>query len=112
MADKSSSSTHIRPIYPNILSLYLSGGRGGYLDKLNRDLKEFEKYLKASGAKEPPSALNKHAEWWFEHYVHGKSYDDIAREVANNEGNPEAVYIGKTVSRFSRLIDVDPMERN
>jgi len=111
--DRSQLSAHIRPIYPGTLSLYLSSGRVGYLNKLNRRLKEFEKELKASGAKEPPSALDKHAEWWFDYYVHDTKFLDIANKIAETEkgGGPQPENIRKAVIRFSELLGIDPIER-
>lgn len=104
-------SAYIEPIYPSLLSLFLSGGRIGYLTKLNERLKEFERELKDSGLKEPPSALDKHAEWWFEYYVHDRSYYEIAKIYSNTKGNPEGAYIRKQIGKFSRLIDIKPIKR-
>lgn len=111
LTENNSSSAHIEPIYPSLLSLYLSGGRVGYLSKLNDRLEEFEKELKASGFKEPPSAMHKHIEWWFEYYVHDKSYYDIAKQYADSKGNPEGAYVRKQIGNFSRLIDIKPVKR-
>lgn len=112
LGDKGPLSEHIRPIYPSTLSLYLSGGRVGYLKMLNRRLKEFERKLKASGAKEPPSALDKHAEWWFDHYVHDTKFPEIANKTIgpNNETGRYPENIRKAVIKFSELLGIDPIE--
>jgi len=112
VGDKSPLSADNGPIYPSILSLYLSGGRTGYLDKLNRRFKEFEEKMKASGAKEPPSALGKHAEWWFDHYVHDIKFPDIANKIAeiDERGGPQTENIGKAVIKFSEFLGIDPIE--
>lgn len=97
----------------NILSLYLAGGRRGLIDKFNERLIEFEGELKASGAKEPPSSLRTHAEWWFDHYVHNMGFPDIANKIAetDSEGGPHPQNIKKAVLNFSELADMEPTER-
>ena len=97
----------------NILSLYLSGGRRGFINKLNRRLVEFEKELKTLGVKEIPSALSKHAEWWFDHYVHDIEFPDIANKIAeiDKRGGPQPENIKKAVVKFSKLAGIEPLER-
>jgi len=97
----------------NIVSLYLAGGRRGFIDKFNKRLIEFEQELKASGAKEPPSALRTHAEWWFDHYVHNMKFSDIADRTIgpNNEAGRYPENIRKAVLKFSALADIEPIER-
>lgn len=76
--------------------------------------KKFEAYeheLKAGGLKEYPSALQNHAKWWFEHYVHKKRYDEIAQEETYTPGGSLVSYarnIGTAVKRFSNLIGIVP----
>jgi hypothetical protein len=98
----------------DIFSLYLAGGRRGFTDKLNKRLVDFEKRLKASGAKEPPSALRTHAEWWFDHYVYNKGYFDIANKIAEldkkGSGGPQEENIRKAIIRFSNIADIEPIE--
>lgn len=103
----------IWPAYMNIVSFYLAGGRGGYISEVNDRLGDFEGKLKASGAKEPPSALRKHAEWWFDHYVHDIEFPEIAERIAkiDDRGGPQAENIRKAVIRFSELLGIDPIER-
>jgi hypothetical protein len=97
----------------NVLSLYLAGGRRDFTNKLNRRLKEFEQKLKASGAREPPSALRIHAEWWFDHYVYGMKFPDIANGTIgpNNEAGRYPQNIRNAVLKFSALLGIEPVER-
>jgi len=113
LSDNSLRSAYIEPLYPGILSLYFSGGRVGYLNKLNDRLNEFEKELQASGAKEPPSALSKHAKWWFDHYVYNIKFPNIANKIAqiDKKGGPQVENIKKAVVKFSELLGINPIER-
>jgi len=73
-------------------------------------LRDYEPRLKALGLTEYPSSLHKHARWWFEHFVHGKKYDDIAQEETYSPGGSLVSYgrnVGDAVRRFSRLIGID-----
>ncbi len=92
----------------NMLSLYLAGGRQGLINKLNKRLVEYEKDLKSSGAKELPSALFRHAEWWFQHHVYKLSFPAISRKVqeVTLEVGPYPENIQKEVSKFSKLLDI------
>ena len=69
--------------------------------------------MKSIGMKEYPSALNKHAGWWFEYYVRGISLTDIANSIAfvDNEGGPQPQNIRSAISKFSELIDIKPGDR-
>lgn len=73
-------------------------------------LKDYEDRLKALGLTEYPSSLCRHGRWWFEHFVHGRKYDDIAQEEAYTPGGSPVSYarnVGEAVRRFSRLIGID-----
>jgi hypothetical protein len=101
-------------IWPiNIVSLYLAGGRRGFVKQFNEKLIEFEKRLKDSGIKEPPSALRRHARWWFDHYVHNVKFYDIANEIAQTDrkGGPQIENVRKAVIKFSKTTDIEPIER-
>ena len=85
-------------------------GREEIQADLAEKLKAYENRLKALGLREHPSSLNRHARWWFEHFVHGKKYDDIAQEEAYTPGGSVASYarnVGEAVRRFSRLAGLD-----
>jgi hypothetical protein len=72
--------------------------------------KDYEDKLKAFGLTEYPSSLEKHARWWFKHFVHGKKYDDIAQEEVYTPGGSLVSYarnVGEAVRKFSRLIGID-----
>jgi hypothetical protein len=81
--------------------------------EIARKLTDYERELKAAGLREYPSRLEKHAQWWFEHYVHRKKYDDIAQEEAYTPGGSLISYaknVGRAVRRFSRLIGIEAQE--
>lgn len=110
---------HVEPCFSSdrinlsIASLLLAGGRQKLLAQIGKRLAGFEQRLKTVGAKEPPSALGKHAKWWFEHYVHSRKFIDIANEIAssNPQGGPHEENIRKAVTKFSQLINIKPVER-
>lgn len=54
--------------------------RDEIIDEIADRLKEFEGKIKETGVKEYPSSLEKHARWWFEHYILGKTYPEIEKE--------------------------------
>jgi len=73
-------------------------------------LKAYEDQLKALGMAEHPSSLERHARWWFEHFVHNKKYDEIAQEEIHTPGGSIISYsrnVGDAVRRFSKLIGID-----
>ena len=73
-------------------------------------LESYEDRLKAMGLRRKPNALQKHARWWFEHFVHRKKYDDIAQEESYTPDGSVisyAVNVGAAVRGFSRLIGID-----
>jgi hypothetical protein len=85
-------------------------GRKQIQVEIARKLKEYEARLKALGLTEYPSSLGKHARWWFEHFVHGKGYDDIAQEEIYTSGGSLVSYarnVGDAVREFSRLVGID-----
>ena len=74
-------------------------------------LAQYESKIKTAGFHEFPSALRTHAKWWFEHYVHRKTYDAIAMMELDRTGNSPAVYgrnVGEAVRRFSNFIGIKP----
>ena len=81
------------------------------MSQLNKRLTEYENKLKSEGLRERPSAMEKHANWWFEHYVHKKSYEALADMEAEGFSSTPVTYastIGKAVRKFSKLIGIDP----
>lgn len=78
--------------------------------EITKKLKDYESRIRAACFKEYPSALDAHARWWFEHFVHGKEYDDIAQEEAYRPGGSLISYaknVGNAVRKFSRLIGIE-----
>lgn len=67
-------------------------------------LESYEDRLKAMGLKQKPSALQKHARWWFEHYVNRRPF----REIAEQPGDVEEETIKRKVWEFSRLVGIRP----
>ena len=79
--------------------------------EMAQKLSQYEGQIKAEGFHEFPSALGKHAKWWFEHYVHGKTYDVIAQMEVYTPGGTPITYarnVGEAVRRFSSLIGIKP----
>lgn len=86
-------------------------GREAIQDEVTEKLKEYEGDIKGKGLREYPSALNMHARWWFEHYLHHKTYDEIAQDEVYTLGGSLISYaknVGAAVRTFSRLIGIDP----
>jgi len=79
-------------------------GRQEIRDRFVKALADYEKELKSLGWQELPSAIEKHAYWWFEHYVHHKKYLQLEQEEQElwvvREG------IKKAVWRFSKLLSI------
>lgn len=85
-------------------------GREKVMAAVSRKLRQYEKEIKATGLTEYPSSLQRHAKWWFEHFVHGKKYDNIAQEeIYTLDGSliSYARNVGDAVRQFSRLIGID-----
>lgn len=86
-------------------------GRQAVQAEVNRKLQEYESEIKDKGLGEYPSALNIHARWWFKHYIHHKTYDEIAQDEAYTPGGSLISYaknVRTAVTKFSRLIGADP----
>jgi len=77
-------------------------GRRGVQKEIARRLREYESQIKKTGIGEHPAALERHARWWFEHYVNRKKYGQLAEEW------PDATEesIRRAVGRFSKLVGV------
>ncbi len=85
-------------------------GRKQVLVEVSRKLQQYEKEIRATGLREHPSSLHTHAKWWFEHFVRGKKYDDIAQEEIRTPDGSLIAYarnVGEAVRKFSRLIGID-----
>jgi len=94
----------------NVVSLYRAKGRTGLMAKLGTELARFEQKAKDAGAKEIPSALDKHTKWWFQHYVHHLTYDKISDQIDQftSKVGPNAENIQRAVVKLSQLLDIKP----
>lgn len=77
-------------------------GRRGVQKEIARRLREYESQIKKTGIGEHPAALDRHAQWWFEHYIHGKNY----AELEKNWPDATRESIKRAVWRFSRLVGI------
>lgn len=70
--------------------------------EIARRLERYETRLKESGLTEYPSSIKEHARWWYEHYVGGKTYNQIAQKF------PEVLEetIKRGVWEFSKVVDI------
>lgn len=77
-------------------------GRKRILSEIEKRLRDYEAGIKASGLKEYPSSLQQYAQWWFLHYVNGRTYKQLAKQF------PDALEesIRRAVWKFSKLIGV------
>ena len=85
-------------------------GRTQIQSEIAVQLKDYEDRLKALDYEENPSRLQTHAKWWFECFIRGKEYDDIAQEEAYTPGGSLVSYarnVGNAVRKFSRLVGID-----
>ena len=81
------------------------------MKQIGRRLAIYEGKLKEIGLRERPSAMENHARWWFEHYVHKKTYDEIAQMETRTPGGSLISYarnVGTAVRRFSKLVGISP----
>ena len=79
--------------------------------EIAQKLSQYQNKIKAEGFHEFPSALERHAKWWFGHYVHRKTYDEIAQMEVYTPGDTSIIYarnVGEAVRRFSNLIGIKP----
>jgi hypothetical protein len=79
--------------------------------EIAQKLSHYQNKIKTAGFHEFPSALERHAKWWFEHYIYRKTYDEIAQIEVNTPGGSQIVYgrnVGEAVRKFSNLIGIKP----
>jgi hypothetical protein len=90
--------------------MMIMSGRDAILSEIGEKLKEYEDKIKERGIKEYPSSIENHARWWFEHYVNGKKYDEIAQMETETPGGSLISYaknVGIAVKKFSKLIGIN-----
>jgi len=90
-----------------ISSWALAGrGRRSVQDEIAKELQAYESQMKKTGMREYPSALDRHAVWWFKRHVKGMKYEDIYVEKPDGTDWVDAESIKRAVSRFSRLVGI------
>lgn len=107
-------------IFPEVmpLKLYVSPwalvslGREKTLQQIAVILQAYEEKMKERGFKERPSALRKHARWWFEHHAHGKSINEIAGQEVNGPAPPYFKTVETAIKRFSKIIESEEAPAN
>jgi hypothetical protein len=72
-------------------------GQTKLLKKIKLAIKDYAKQVKKAGVKNFPYELERHASWWFEHYVKEKPYTEI-------DLNPETVR--RKVWDFRKLLNI------
>jgi len=77
-------------------------GRQEIGDKFAKAIADYENKLKSLGWQELPTAIENHARWWFEHYVHNRTYPEL--EQKNPQVGRES--IKRAVWKFSKLLDI------
>jgi len=77
-------------------------GRQGIQNKFAKALADYENELKSLGWRELPSALERHAYWWFEHYVRHKKYREFEQEYPQIDSES----IKREVWKFTRLLGI------
>lgn len=79
-------------------------GRQEIQDRFAKALANYEDELKSLGWQELPSAIERHAHWWFEHYVHRKTYLELEQEEQELRVGRES--IKRAVWKFSKLLGI------
>jgi hypothetical protein len=106
----------IAPFKIELSALVFSAySRDEIISEISDRLREYEKKIKAAGITEYPSRLRRHAEWWFEHYVNGMKYDDIAQQEIHTPGGSIISYaksVGNAVRGFGKLIEIHPHSKS
>jgi len=77
-------------------------GRQEIQDKFAKALADYEDKLKSLGWQELPTAIENHVRWWFEHYIHNKTYPELERN--NPQVGRES--IKRAVWKFSKLLNI------
>lgn len=99
------------PLVIKVSSLaYVYLSREQIIERIAKQVREYEARIKDAGLREHPSALEKHTRWWFAHYVRGLTWSQIADEIAevDAKGGPQPENIRKAVIQFSKLIGIRP----
>jgi hypothetical protein len=99
----SSASKDVYPLTVRIGPVdFMLQGRRETLMRLRKTLADYEKGLRYAGFGDFPSAVKRHAKWWFEHYVDRKTYAELETQFA--QAGQET--IKRKVWEFSRLVGI------
>ncbi len=71
-------------------------------NKFAKALADYENKLKSLGWRELPSAIERHAYWWFEHYVNHKKYWELEQE----DPSIDRESIKRAVWKFTKLLGI------
>ena len=86
---------------------FMFSSRKEMQNRFNSELTEYERQLKEAGWQEVPSALEKHAWWWFEHYVRKKEYKKLEREAeARGDYTAREESIRRAVFNFRKKLNI------
>jgi len=99
-------STVSKGVYPLTVKIspadFLLQGRQEIVVGLRKMLAQREKELREAGFEDFPSAVKRHAEWWFDHYVKRKTYAEL--EMQFPQAGQET--IKRKVWEFSKLVGI------
>ena len=99
-------SSASKGVYPLTVRIgpgdFMLQGRQEIVIRLRKMLAEHENELREAGFGDLPSALKRHARWWFEHYVDRKTYAEL--ETQFPQAGQET--IKRKVWEFSKLIGI------
>jgi hypothetical protein len=99
-------STASKAVYPLTVKIstadFLLQGRQEIVVGLRKMLAQREKELREAGFEDVPSAVRRHAEWWFAHYVKGETYAGLEMPFPQ----PSQETIKRKVWEFSKLVGI------
>jgi len=99
-------STASRAVHPLTVKIspmdFMLQGRREIVVGLRKMLAQHEKELREAGFEDVPSAVKRHAEWWFAHYVKGKAYAEL--EMPFPQSSQET--IKRKVWEISKLVGI------
>ena len=77
--------------------------------QIGKKVSNYVHLLQKAGLKKFPYKLDKHAYWWFQATVKGKTWEELADEEAQHDeqGGPHEENIKKAVIHFSSLVGIE-----
>lgn len=82
--------------------LIIEYGQEEVVKQVRAAISKYTKQLREKGLSDYPSSLKKHAAWWLGHYVHGKTYPELAEEYAYGQET-----IKRKVWEFRKLLHIE-----